>query len=53
VSFGGVSAAFTVNSDTSITATAPNGPSGDTVHVRVTTQGGTSPAVDADRYTYP
>jgi hypothetical protein len=53
VSFGGVSAAFTVNSDTSITATAPNGQSGDTVHVRVSTQGGTSPTVSADRYTYP
>lgn len=53
VSFGGVSASFAVNSDTSITATAPNGQSGDTVHVRVTTQGGTSPSVSADQYTYP
>jgi hypothetical protein len=53
VSFGGVSASFTVNSDTSITATAPSGPSGDTVHVRVSTQGGTSAAVAADQYTYP
>jgi hypothetical protein len=53
VTFGGDSASFTINSDTSITATAPNGPSGETVHVRVSTQGGSSPAVDADRYTYP
>jgi von Willebrand factor type A domain/Putative Flp pilus-assembly TadE/G-like/IPT/TIG domain len=53
VTFGGASAAFTVNSDRSITATAPGGTSGDTVHVRVTTQGGSSPAVNADRYTYP
>jgi hypothetical protein len=53
VTFGGASAAFTVTSDTTITATAPGGTSGDTVHVRVTTQGGSSPAVDADRYTFP
>ena len=53
VTFGGDSASFTINSDTSITATAPNGPSGETVHVRVSTQGGSSPAVDADRYTFP
>ena len=53
VTFGGASAAFTLNSDTSITATAPGGTSGDTVHVRVTTQGGSSPAVNADRYTFP
>jgi von Willebrand factor type A domain/IPT/TIG domain/Putative Flp pilus-assembly TadE/G-like len=53
VTFGGESASFTINSDTSITATAPVGPSGETVHVRVTTQGGSSPAVDADRYTFP
>ena len=53
VTFGGASASFTVNSDTSITATAPGGPSGESVHVRVSTQGGSSPAVDADRYTFP
>ena len=53
VTFGGANAAFTVNSDTSITATRPNGPSGQTVHVRVTTQGGSSPPVAADQYTYP
>ncbi len=53
VTFGGTSAAFTINSDTSITATAPSGTSGQTVHVRVTTPGGSSPAVAADQYTYP
>jgi Flp pilus assembly protein TadG len=53
VTFGGTNAAFTVNSDTSITATRPNGPSGQTVHVRVTTQGGSSPPVAGDQYTYP
>lgn len=53
VTFGGANAAFTVNSDTSITATAPNGNPGDTVHVRVITQGGASPTVAADSYTYP
>lgn len=51
VTFGGANAtSFTVNSDTSITAVPPNRPSGTTVPVRVTTQGGSSPAVD---YTYP
>ena len=53
VTFGATSATFTVNSDTSITADAPSGPSGQTVHVRVTTQGGTSGAADADLYQYP
>ena len=53
VTFGGTSAAFTVNSDTSITAAAPSGTPGQTVHVRVTTPGGSSPAVPADEYTYP
>ncbi len=53
VTFGGTNAAFTVNSDTSITATAPSGTSGQTVHVRVTTSGGSSPATAADEYTYP
>jgi hypothetical protein len=53
VTFGGVDAAFTVHSDTSITATTPSGASGQTVHVRVTTQGGSSPAAAADRYQYP
>ncbi len=51
VTFGGASAAFTVTSDTSITATAPAGATG-TVDIRVTTGGGASPIVTADRYTY-
>ncbi|MGZ8719654.1 MAG: VWA domain-containing protein, partial [Aeromicrobium sp.] len=42
VTFGGANATFSINSDTSITATAPTGASGQTVHVRVTTSGGTS-----------
>lgn len=50
VTFGGTNAAFTINSDTSITATAPSGTPGQTVHVRVTTSGGSSPAY---QYTYP
>ncbi len=53
VTFGGTNATFRVNSDTSITATAPSGPSGQTVHVRVTTQGGSSPAAPADQYQFP
>jgi hypothetical protein len=55
VSFGGVAAlAFTVNSDTSITATSPPAPGGSsTVDVSVTTlYGGTSAAVTADQFTY-
>ena len=50
VNFGANAAAFTVNSDTSITATAPAG-SG-TVDVTVTTSGGTSAAGAADQFTY-
>ena len=42
VTFGGISVPFTVNSDTSITANPPNGPSGQTVTVHVTTAGGAS-----------
>jgi hypothetical protein len=52
VSFGGTPAqTFTVNSDTSITATAPAGSAG-AVDVRVTTAGGQSPVSAADRFTY-
>ena len=51
VNFGAANpSTFTVNSDTSITATAPAG-SG-TVHVTVTTSGGTSPTGPADQFTY-
>ncbi|MFJ8439966.1 IPT/TIG domain-containing protein [Kitasatospora griseola] len=52
VNFGSTAAtSFTVNSPTSITATAPAGSAG-TVDVTVTTDTGTSPAVTADQYTY-
>ncbi|GAA1303926.1 hypothetical protein GCM10009658_61720 [Planotetraspora silvatica] len=50
VRFGSVTASFTVNSGTQITATAPSG-SGP-VHVTVTTPGGTSPVSDCTAYTY-
>ena len=51
VTFGPTSAqSFTVNSATSITATAPRG-SG-TVDVTVTTSGGTSATTSADHFTY-
>jgi alpha-tubulin suppressor-like RCC1 family protein/formiminotetrahydrofolate cyclodeaminase len=51
VKFGAAEASsFTVNSSTSITATAPAG-SG-TVDVRVTTPSGTSPVAAADHFTY-
>jgi hypothetical protein len=52
VSFGAVAAAsFTVNSDTSITATVPAGAVG-TDDVTVTTPGGTSAISAADQYAY-
>lgn len=52
VSFGSNPAKrFTVNSDTSITAIAPDGVAG-TVDVTVTTQGSTSAGSAADEYTY-
>src|SRR5207302_1297069 len=52
VGFGGNPAnAFTVNSATSISATAPAGRAG-TVHVTVTTPGGTSAISAADQFTY-
>ncbi len=50
VDFGGNSATFTVNGDTSITATAPSGTN--QVDVTVTTTGGTSAINSADQYTY-
>ncbi|PIF35615.1 uncharacterized protein (TIGR03437 family) [Delftia sp. 60] len=51
VRFGGVAAAYTVHSDTQITAMAPAGAAG-TVDVTVATVGGTSAASAADRFTY-
>ena len=52
VKFGSTAAtSFTVNSDTSITATAPAGNAG-TVDVTVTTAGGTSAVNANDQYTY-
>jgi hypothetical protein len=51
VFFGAVAAAFTVNSDTSLTATAPPQAAG-TVHVTVTTYAGTSSTSAADQFTY-
>jgi alpha-tubulin suppressor-like RCC1 family protein len=52
VKFGAAEAsAVTVNSLTSITATAPPGAAG-TVDVTVTTPSGTSPTTPADRFTY-
>ena len=52
VAFGGTSAGFTVNSDSSITAYAPGAASAGAVDVRVTTVGGTSARSAADRFTY-
>jgi hypothetical protein len=51
VSFGGVAADFTVNSDTSITATAPPNAAG-TVDVVVTTYTGSSAVSSSDHFTY-
>ncbi|HET6874934.1 MAG TPA: IPT/TIG domain-containing protein [Acidimicrobiales bacterium] len=51
VTFGGTNAtAFTVNSDTAITATAPSGSGA--VDVRVVNSGGTSATSAADQFTY-
>ena len=50
VHFGANAASFTVNSDTSITATGPAGAG--TVDVTVTTTGGTSATGAADQFTY-
>ncbi len=51
VNFGTAPASsFTVNSNTQITATAPAGTG--TVHITVTTPGGTSGTTAADQYTY-
>ena len=50
VTFGGVSASFTVNSSGQITATVP--PGSGTVNIIVTTPPGTSAVSSADRFTY-
>ena len=50
VTFGGTSAYFTVNNDTSITATAPANATAGTVNVAITTPGGTATGTNA--YTY-
>jgi len=53
VDFGTVAAsAFTVNSDTSITATSPAATSAGPVDVTVTTPAGTSATSSADQFTY-
>jgi YD repeat-containing protein len=52
VSFGGFGAAFTVNSDTSITATSPAYNPPTTVDVTVTTWAGPSNLSAADHFTY-
>jgi IPT/TIG domain/Putative Flp pilus-assembly TadE/G-like len=53
VSFGGTQGSnLVVNSDTQLTVRAPAGTSGATIHIRVTSPGGTSPTVTADQFTY-
>ncbi len=52
VRFGGTGVGFTVTSDTSITATAPAGTTGNTVDITVTTPGGTTTTLAADQFTY-
>jgi hypothetical protein len=52
VDFGDTAAAFVVNDDASITATAPAIEQPDTVRVRVVTVGGTTAATRADVFTY-
>jgi hypothetical protein len=51
VSFGGVAATYTVNSDAQITASVPSGTPAGVVDVRVTTGSGTSPNTSADNFT--
>jgi hypothetical protein len=52
VKFGGVPASFVVNSNASITATAPAGTGGTQVDITVTGPGGTSSLSAADQFTY-
>jgi hypothetical protein len=51
VKFGGASAVITSNTATTIVATAPAQSAG-TVHITVTTAGGTSATANGDQYTY-
>ena len=50
VDFGENPAGFAVNDDASITAPSPASEAPDTVHVRVATIDGTSPAISSDRW---
>lgn len=52
VRFGGTSAAFTVDNDTTITATVPSTTVAGAVYVSVTSAGGTSAGAAANQYTY-
>ena len=52
VSFGGTPAGFTVDSDTSITAVSSPTDATDTVHITVTSPGGTSATAATDQFTY-
>jgi hypothetical protein len=50
VTFGGVSATFTINSDAQITATVPAGSPSGIIDVRVTAPGGTSANTTSDNF---
>jgi hypothetical protein len=52
VTFGGTTVSFTVDSDTQISARAPAGAALSTVDVQVSSPGGSSKIVPADRFTY-
>jgi hypothetical protein len=52
VDFGENPAGFSVNDDSSLSATAPAAEAAEAVHVRVVTIGGTSPATSSDQFTY-
>ncbi len=52
VAFGSIATGFTVNSDSSITATAPTAEAAGSVYVTVTTVGGKSATGAASRFTY-
>lgn len=52
VNFGENPAGFTVNDDSSITALSPAAEAAESVHVKVTTLGGTTSTSPADRFTY-